>query len=173
MRRQDGHPAWTNPTYFHAARYLSWICPRLAADGLGISRIGTGLPIDGPVDISVQAAVDALDQAPPCPIESLPPPPSRARRVSVTRTLRSLASRRPPPQAPRLSAKWEQIDVALLPPARGERSDIVRAGREPTHDLTLALLGQGLREHSPRAWPAWSSTRSGLVPGRPGRPGTW
>ncbi len=65
----DGNLVLTNFHYFHAAQYLSWLCPKLRAGGCEIFRLSPGLPVRG-----VQA-IDAEKLEPllaPAPVFELP-----------------------------------------------------------------------------------------------------
>lgn len=56
----DGSPVWTNATYFHAARYLDWLCPKLVAGGSEVWRVGSGLPIRGARSLSPRALAEMV-----------------------------------------------------------------------------------------------------------------
>jgi hypothetical protein len=61
----DGSPTWTNFVYFHAARCLNWLCPRIADAGSEIYRMGNGLPLRGTLPLTPAELADMLADSPP------------------------------------------------------------------------------------------------------------
>ncbi len=140
-RRASGSPALTNSHYLHAARYLSWRCPALAAEGCELWRVGDGLPLEGARQIAAAELPGLLAAAPP--FEPLPAAPAApdARRLAVARELLERAAALPPAARPRGAApgvdprnRWSCF--ADLPgPARAD------ACREALARLSGAVAG--------------------------------
>jgi hypothetical protein len=102
-RRASGAEALTNSHYFHAARYLSWRCPALAAEGCEVFRVGDGLPIEGARQVPAERLPALLAGAPPFE----PPAAGRAsdpRRLTLARELLERALALPPAARPRGAA---------------------------------------------------------------------
>jgi hypothetical protein len=104
-RRASGSPARTNSHYFHAARYLSWRCPALAAEGCELYRVGDGLPIEGTQPIAAAELPALLAQAPPFePLPAAHGAAAGARRLAAARELLERAAALPPAPRPRGAA---------------------------------------------------------------------
>jgi uncharacterized Rossmann fold enzyme len=129
MRSRDalGRVVWTNATYLHAARYLGWLCPRLAAQGFEIRRPSEGLAIPGTLPVEPTALGEALASEAPFAWPPAPPLPSRRRLRSAVRALEAAArSDGPPASARRLDSSIEE----LRPLVREERRAACQAARD-------------------------------------------
>ncbi len=113
-RDHAGRVVFTNPTYFHAARYLQWACDRFSDRGVRLERYGDGL------DIGTVPAIDRVDverilaTAPPFERDIVPSRAERNARGLAAAVLRSLIGRRAVPVAGAPAARDEAPDEAAL-----------------------------------------------------------
>lgn len=89
---RSGEAVTTNSTYLHAARYLGWLCPRLARGGIEIGRFGDGLPVAGTRTLDASELERWVAEAPPFSFELPPARPQPERWKRVHDLLRSVAS---------------------------------------------------------------------------------
>ena len=116
-RDAQGGVVFTNPTYFHAARYLRWACERIRRDGIRLERHGGGLFIGEVPDLDRDSVEAALCEAPR--FEGIRDPSQRhgADRQTARIVLRSLLGRVPRQSAgapaPRDEAPGDEALFAL------------------------------------------------------------
>jgi len=90
----QGESLPTNAHYFHGARYLSHLCPRLADEGIEIHRLGdNGVPIAGVNPIDLEGLTRLLAEAPPCPPIETGPTCSAPMLEAVEQSYRALRAR--------------------------------------------------------------------------------
>ncbi len=121
--RISGAISNTSPHYFHAARYLNDLCPRMRSEGCSILRTGDGLSVAGADSISVEQLAPHL-AGPPARAPSRPED-RISDRFKVARDL--IAAGMKPrwggdlERAPLHDSHWSQREAELRPIPRADR----------------------------------------------------